>query len=97
MARSGGRAPRRPFRSPALARSNPVLTGITRDAAEAPLGGCTVKLFRTVDNVFMAETVSDGSGNFTLTALGSGPFYIVAYLAGGTDVAGTSVNTLGAD
>lgn len=89
--------PLRKFRSVPLATSNPVLTGTTRDSADAPLPGCVVKLFRTVDDVFMAQTTSDGAGAFTIHALGSGPFYLVAYLAGGTDVAGTTVNTLSAD
>jgi hypothetical protein len=40
------------------------------------------------------QSVSDGSGNYSLICAGSGTFYVVAYKAGGPDVAGTTVNTL---
>jgi hypothetical protein len=85
------------FRSPPLAQKNPTITGVTRDSIGNPLGSCLVRCFRTSDNVFMSSTTSDVLGNFTLFATGSGPFYLVAYKAGSTDVAGTTVNTLSAD
>lgn len=85
------------FRSQPLAQKNPTITGVTRDSSGFPLGTCAVRCFRTADDRFMAETTSDGSGNFTIFATGTGPFYLVAYKAGTTDVAGTTVNTLQAD
>lgn len=85
------------FRSPKFSTINPRITGVTKDSNGAALASCVVQLFRTVDDVFMFESVSDGAGNYELTALGSGPFYIVAYKAGAPDVAGTTVNTLSAD
>ena len=85
------------FRSPKFSTTNAIITGITKDSTGATLGSCVVQLFRTVDDVFMLESVSDGAGAYTLTAIGSGPFYIVAYKAGAPDAAGTTVNTLSAD
>jgi len=83
-----------PFRSVQLARTNLTLSGVSRDSAGVALGNCTIKIFRTSDDQKMAETTSDGSGNWSLTLNLSGPFYIVAYKVGSPDVAGTSVNTL---
>lgn len=81
------------FRIPAAFR----LTGTTRDSGGAPLGNCKVSLFNTAD-VEIAETVSDGAGAFAF-ALGanSGTYYLVAYLPGSPDVAGTTRNTLTLD
>jgi hypothetical protein len=84
----------RPFRSPSFSLYNATIVGATMDSASSPLAGCTVQLFRTVDDAFIAETISDGSGNYVLTPTVSGPFYVVAYKAGSPDVAGTTVNTL---
>lgn len=71
------------------------ISGVTRDANGAALGGCTVQLFRTRDDLFLDEVVSDGSGNYII---GSGSptetYYIVAYLAGSPDVTGATLNTL---
>lgn len=85
------------LRSLPLAQSNPVITGVTRDSAGNPLGTCIVDCFRTSDDQKMATTTSNASGAFTIVAPGPGPFYLVAYKAGATDVAGTTVNTLLAD
>lgn len=72
------------------------LSGITEDSAGAPLGGCTVDLFRAdAYNTFVARTVSDGSGNYSFTLSdNAGTFYTRMYKSGAPDVAGTSVNTL---
>lgn len=82
------------FRSPRLSVSSVFITGVTRDSSGTPLAGATVQLFRSWDDVYIGETISDGSGNFSVRASGSGTFYIVAYLAGAPDLAGTTVNTL---
>lgn len=74
------------------AQSNTALTGVTRDSTGAILAGCRVTLNQ--GNVIVAEATSDGSGGFTFSNPGSGPFFIVAYKAGSPDVAGTTVNTL---
>lgn len=82
------------FRSKSFSTYNATITGVTRDSAGAALGGCTVQLFRTIDDAFRSEVVSDGSGNYVLYPDVTGPFYVVAYKAGAPDVAGTTVNTL---
>ena len=69
------------------------LTGVSRDSAGSPLGNCTVKIFRTFDDVKVAQTVSDGSGNWSRQISELGPFFYVEYLAGAPDRAGTSINT----
>jgi hypothetical protein len=82
------------FRSPKFYGSFSI-TGITRDSTGATLGTCSVHLFESATDIEVAETMSDGSGNFTFV-LGNnaGFFYIVAYKPGSPDVAGTTVNTL---
>ena len=73
------------------------ISGVTKDSNSAPLAGVTVSLFLTGTNTLMNQTVSDGSGNYSFTLYSPpGPFYVVAYLAGSPDVAGTTVNTLAA-
>lgn len=72
-----------------------LLTGVTKNSAGAALGGCTVHLFRTSDNALIGATTSDGSGNYSfIVPNGVTSYYVVAYLAGSPDVAGTTVNTL---
>jgi hypothetical protein len=70
------------------------LTGVSRDSAGAALGGCTVKIFSSINDVKLYETVSDGSGDWSVdVAPNPGPFYYVEYKVGSPDVAGTSLNT----
>lgn len=90
----GGMGPFIPYMPPPT--WNPLsFSGVTRDVNANPLGGCTVKLFRTSDNALMQTTVSDGSGNYSFQQVGIGSlYYVVAYLPGSPDVAGTTVRTL---
>jgi hypothetical protein len=83
----------RPFLTRSLGHA-PAITGVSRDNTGAALGACVVKCYRAWDDLMIAQTVSDGSGNFTLNPSTSGPYYLVWYLAGSPDRAGTSVNTL---
>lgn len=72
-----------------------VIAGITKDSAGAALPACTVDLFRTADDSKADSVVSDGSGAFEFRAPAPAQnYYLVAYLAGAPDVAGTTVNTL---
>jgi len=72
-------------------------TGVTRDSNGTALGNCDVHLFQTGTDIEIAQTVSDGSGNFTFSiGNNAGFFYIVAYKPGSPDLAGTTVNTLAA-
>lgn len=92
--RKFGAARSKPFRSSSFSTRNAAITGVTRDSAGLALAACTVDLFRTVDDLLMNSTVSDVSGNYTFYPTVAGPYYIVAYLAGAPDVAGTTVQTL---
>ena len=73
---------------------NMVLSGVSRDNSGATLGNCQVLVFRTSDKALVAETISDGSGNWSIRMMEAGAMFLVLYKAGGTPVAGTSLNTL---
>jgi hypothetical protein len=69
--------------------------GVTRDAYGTPIASCTVKLFRTSDDLLLDTTTSDPSGNYLLnTAYYPDTHYLVAHKSGSPDVDGVSVNTL---
>ena len=70
------------------------INGTTRDAAGTPLANCTVKLYRTADDSVAAVVISDGSGKFSIASSPALNHYLVAYLPGSPDVAGTTINTL---
>ena len=76
-----------------LGTQNARIVGVSRDATGVALGSCTVKVFRTADDVLVGSTVSDGSGNWTAYPNQEGPYYYVEYKAGSPDVFGTSPNT----
>ncbi len=77
---------------------NYTITGVTLNATGSPLGGCTVYLFRTVDEVALAWMVSDANGNYSFKVdeptTAPSKYFVVAYLPGSPDVAGTTINTL---
>lgn len=84
----------RPLKLPARIA---MISGVTRDSAGAILGGCVVELYQTLTDLPLQKVTSDATtGAFTFTAARYAPttHYIVAYKAGGTDVAGTTLNTL---
>jgi len=70
------------------------ISGVTRDGNSNALGGCTVHVFLTSNDAEQFLTVSDANGNYSSSVQPSAPHYVVAYLAGSPDVAGTTVNTL---
>jgi hypothetical protein len=85
------------FADVAISRpSQYVVSGVTRDATGAPLGGCTVKLFETISGLFRGYTISDANGNYAIEIAGDRglSLFAEAYLAGSPDVAGTTINTL---
>lgn len=95
----GAAGPIQPFQFNPTFATNLVwwtISGQTLNSSINPLGGCTVTLFQTGTNLEIASQVSDGGGNyaFRLQALTTATFYVVAYLPGSPDVAGTTVNTL---
>lgn len=72
------------------------LTGTTKDSTGAALGNCVVHWFNTAGDLLLDTVTSDANGLFEFRTAGQPPnaYYLVAYKAGSTDVAGTTVNTL---
>lgn len=70
------------------------ISGVTKDSTGAALTSCNVHLFRTADDSFVHQTVSNGNGSYIIPASKELQHYLVAYKPGSPDVAGTSVNTL---
>ena len=70
------------------------IRGVTRDSGGGAIGNCVVKCYDTLTDAVVFTTTSDASGNYAGTVPGSGEYYLVAYLDGSPDIAGTSVNTL---
>ena len=68
--------------------------GYTRDAYGSPLGGVTVRLFRTSSDVLVAKVVSDANGYYTATSPYLDAHYMVVHKTGTPDVAGASVDTI---
>lgn len=74
-----------------------MISGVTYDSAHAILPSCTVELYETATDLPLFKTISDATtGAFTFTCARFSPatHYIVAYLDGSPDKAGTTVNTL---
>jgi hypothetical protein len=76
-----------------LGSQNNRIIGVSRDSTGVALGNCVIKVFTTADDVLVASTVSDASGNWTAYPIAQGPYYFVEYKAGSPDVFGTSPNT----
>jgi hypothetical protein len=75
------------------------LTGVTRDSAGSALGNCRVVALETgrlaKDGApIVGETISDGSGNYSIEVATNVAHQVIAYLPGAPDVAGISLNTL---
>lgn len=75
-----------------------LVTGVTRDSAGAALGTCRVVALEVgriqIDGApVVAETISDGSGNFSLTVPMNVAYQLLAYKAGAPDLGGVSVVT----
>ncbi len=76
-----------------------VMTGQTLDATGAALGGCRVVMLDTTRiapggdiNPVVAETISDGGGNYSISAPRPMTYQLIAYLPGSPDVAGITRN-----
>ena len=75
------------------------ISGVTKDSTGAALGNCRVVCEETGRQVtapngmpVLRETTSDGSGNYTVSGLLNIAHQLMAYKAGGTDVAGITRN-----
>lgn len=82
----------RPFAARPLSPQAFAITGVTRNSAGTPIGGCRVCLFMADFDTKIAETVSDGSGNFSFAAT-AGPYWCAAWDGAGA-VAGITMETL---
>ncbi len=72
------------------------IKGLCVDASDTPLSGVVLQSFRTSDDTFAGYEVqsrTDGSYDLATNFPGVG-HYVVAYLSGSPDRAGTTVNTL---
>lgn len=71
------------------------IQGRTKDASGNIIGGVTVQGFRTQNDQFVRETLSDSNGVYQLgTEYPGEAHYLVAYVPGAPDRGGTTVNTL---
>lgn len=68
--------------------------GVTRDQYGGPLGGVTVKLFRTADDTLQDSQVSDIYGGYLLSTPFIDAHYVVSQKSGPPAVSGATVNTL---
>ncbi len=69
--------------------------GITRDSNGSALGGCRVDLFESGSNNFLQTTTSNESGNYSfVVSSNSSSYFCRAYKAGGTNVFGTTDETI---
>lgn len=69
--------------------------GACLDVNGNPVSGAQVRLFRTSDDRHVGDVVTAVDGTFiAYTPYPGVNHYVVCYLAGGTDIAGTSANTL---
>lgn len=77
---------------------NFVLPGVTRDAAGAILGNCRVMVMdvgrQQIDGApIVGETISDGSGNYSVPVPMNTAYQVLSYKPGVPDVFGTTLNT----
>ena len=76
-------------------RGSYFVKGQVLDNASAPVGGATVMVFRTSDNLYIASAGSDSNGNYMCPTPYPGvSHFIVAYIASAPDKAGTTVTNL---
>jgi hypothetical protein len=68
--------------------------GITRDQYGSPLGGVSLRLFRTVDDTLQDSQTSASDGSYVLGTPFLDAHYVVSQKAGPPPVAGATVNTL---
>ena len=69
------------------------MQGVTVDEARVPLGNCRVVIFdvgqlAVTGSPVVAETMSDGSGNYSVAVPGPTALQAIAYKPGSPDVAG---------
>ena len=82
--------------APVPRTSRYLISGVTRDASNNPLGGCSVDVYETVSKLWRGNAISDASGNYAIEIVGDRAitFKVDAYLTGSPDTSGTTVNTV---
>lgn len=71
------------------------IMGTTKDANSNIIGGAVVQSFVTSTDAYVSETTSDGNGRYESPTTNVGvAHYLVAYIVGAPDRAGTTVDTL---
>lgn len=70
------------------------VSGVTIDQLGARLPFCTVHAFNSVTMTIVATTTSDANGNYSMDLPAGNTYFLVAYLSGTPNLAGTSVNTI---
>ncbi len=71
------------------------VTGTTRNSRGGILPSVVVSLFTTSTEALISTTTADTNGSFAFTSLASnGPVFMVGYLSGTPDVAGTTLNNI---
>lgn len=89
-----------PLINPAMWHSGGwALTGVTRNSAGAALGGCRVMALDVgqiaiTGAPIVAESISDGSGNYSVPVPLNTAYQVIAYKSGSPDVGGVSLNTI---
>ena len=69
--------------------------GLTKDSTGTPLSSCRVDLFETGSNRYISSTTSDAGGNYSfIVPSNSQTYFCRAYKAGGTNLFGTTDETL---
>lgn len=68
--------------------------GITRDSYGSPLGGCTVRCFRSSTDELVSKVVSDANGYYVATTPYAEGHYLTIHKTGPPDVSGASIETL---
>lgn len=76
-----------------------LISGVTKDDAGSPLGNCRVVALETGriqkdGSAIVGETISDGSGNYTIEVPMNTAYEVIAYKPGSPDVAGITRNDI---
>lgn len=70
-------------------------SGVTRDLRNSPVGGVTVRLFRSADSQLAAVGVSRNDGSYNIATPYAGEeHFLVCHKSGSPEIAGASIATL---
>ncbi len=75
-------------------KARKIISGITLNSSGVAVGGVTVKGYQQSNDEYIGSVVSASDGAYSLSTPYSTAHYVVAYLAGSPDTAGTSKNNL---